>query len=45
MLHDYDFLNCSAKCLRNLLTNYLISKYDKLINEQYIQPKELDDYI
>ena len=29
LLHDYDFLNCSAKCLINLLTKYLISKYDK----------------
>ena len=29
ILYDYDFLNCSAKCLKNLLTKYLISKYDK----------------
>ena len=29
VLHDYDFLNCSDKCLKNLLTEYLISKYDK----------------
>ena len=29
LLHDYDFLNYSAKCLKNLLTKYLISKYDK----------------
>ena len=29
ILHEYDFLNCSAKCLKKLLTKYLISKYDK----------------
>ena len=29
IIHEYDFLNCSAKCLKNLLTKYLISKYDK----------------
>ena len=29
MLHEYNFLNSSAKCLKNLLAKYLISKYDK----------------
>ena len=29
MLHEYDFLKCSAKYLKNLLNKYLISKYDK----------------
>ena len=26
---QYDSLNCSAKCLENLLAHYLISKYEK----------------
>ena len=29
ILYEYEFLNCSTKCLKNLLTKYLISKYDK----------------
>ena len=29
ILHECDFLNCSAKCLKNLLAKYLISNYDK----------------
>ena len=29
MFHEYSFLNSSAKCLKNLLAKYLISKYDK----------------
>ena len=29
ILLEYVFRNCSAKCLKNLLSKYLISKYDK----------------